>query len=170
MAEGFCRTCPAVGGTHRSGSGHRGADPASVSSPPSWGYDPAQDQFQRNRAVALTSPRANTIGTVGVIDETSCRKWGNQTPGVQRKYLGGIGKVDNGIVTVYLGVACGRFQALLDADLYWPKSWTEDRERCRAAGIPDEVPFRIKWRIARDQWIRLRGNGGSFDWLTCDEG
>ena len=64
-----------------------------------------------------------------MIDETSCRKWGDHTPGVQRQYLGCVGKIDNGIVTVHVGVAKGTFQALLDADLYLPKSWAEDRDR-----------------------------------------
>jgi SRSO17 transposase len=81
-----------------------------------------------------------------------------------------VGKVDNGIVTVHVGVAKGTFQALLDADLFLPKSWSEDRTRCRAAGIPDALKHRTKWRLAMDQLIRLNGNGMSFDWLTFDEG
>ena len=32
-------------------------------------------------------------------------KSGTKTPGVQRQYLGCVGKIDNGIVTVHLGVA-----------------------------------------------------------------
>ena len=104
-----------------------------------------------------------------MIDETSCQKWGDQTPGVQRQYLGCIGKVDNGIVTVHVGVSKGRFQALLDADLYLPASWDNDRKRCRAAGIPDEVRYRPKWRIALDQVARLSSNGMNFDWLVFDE-
>jgi SRSO17 transposase len=59
---------------------------------------------------------------------------------------------------------------LLDADLYLPKAWNADRERCRAAGIPDDVRHRPKWRIALDQLIRLHGNGIAFDWLVFDEG
>jgi hypothetical protein len=105
-----------------------------------------------------------------VIDETSCLKKGDRTPGVQRQYLGCAGKVDNGIVTVHVGAARGTFQALLDADLYLPKSWAEDRARCRAAGIPDDVRHLPKWRIALDQLLRLAGNGVRFDWLTFDEG
>jgi SRSO17 transposase len=81
-----------------------------------------------------------------------------------------VGKIDNGIVTVHVGVAKGRFQALLGADLYLPKRWDADRERCRAAGIPDGVRYRPKWRIALDQLIRLHGNGITFDWLVFDEG
>ena len=49
----------------------------------------------------------------------------------------------------------GTFQALLDADLYLPKSWDEDRDRCRDAGIPDGVRYRAKWRIAFDQLMRI---------------
>ena len=80
------------------------------------------------------------------------------------------GEFHSGIVTVHIGVAKGTFQALLDADLYLPQSWAEDRPRCRAAGIPDDVRHLPKWRLAVDQWVRLAGNGVSFDWLVFDEG
>jgi SRSO17 transposase len=135
-----------------------------------WGHDRARDLLQRQLAAAVAGVPADPIGTVGVIDETSCQKWGDHTPGVQRQYLGCVGKVDNGIVTVHVAVATGRFQALADADLYLPESWDRDRPRCRAAGIPDEVRYRPKWRIALDQLIRLSGNGMTFDWLVFDEG
>jgi SRSO17 transposase len=135
-----------------------------------WDHHHARQLLQQHLADAVAALPTDPLGTVGVIDETSCRKWGDQTPGVQRQYLGCVGKVDNGIVTVHVGVAKGRFQALLDADLYLPQSWDADRERCRAAGIPDDVRYRPKWRIALDQLIRLSGSGIRFDWLVFDEG
>lgn len=135
-----------------------------------WDHTGARDTFQDELAGAVADLPADPLGTVGVIDETSCRKWGDHTPGVQRQYLGCVGKVENGIVTVHLGVAKGTFQALLDADLYLPKSWADDRTRCRAAGIPDDVKCRPKWRLAMDQWVRVTERGWSFDWLTFDEG
>jgi len=135
-----------------------------------WDQERARARLQTDLAVKVAAIPADTLGTVGLIDETSCQKWGDQTPGVQRQYLGCLGKVDNGIVTVHVGIAKGRFQALLDADLYLPESWHQDRERCRAAGIPDDVRYRPKWRIALDQLARLSGNGMSFDWLVFDEG
>jgi SRSO17 transposase len=135
-----------------------------------WDHEQARDRLQQELAAALAAIPADSAGTVGVIDETSCQKWGAHTPGVQRQYLGCVGKIDNGIVTVHVGVAKGRFQALLDADLYLPASWDADRPRCRAAGIPDDVGYRPKWRIALDQLIRLNGNGVTFDWLVFDEG
>jgi SRSO17 transposase len=135
-----------------------------------WDHLGARDTHQTHLGGALVGLPADPLGTVGVIDETSCRKWGEHTPGVQRQYLGCVGKIDNGIVTVHLGVAKGTFQALLDADLYLPKSWASDRIRCRAAGIPDDLKHRPKWRLAVDQWLRATGNGVSFDWLVFDEG
>jgi SRSO17 transposase len=135
-----------------------------------WDHDRARDTLQAHLGSVVADLPADPLGTVGVVDETSCRKWGEHTPGVQRQYLGCVGKIDSGIVTVHLGVARGRFQALLDADLYLPRGWADDRERCRAAGIPDDVKHRAKWRLAVDQWIRLSAAGVSFDWLVFDEG
>jgi SRSO17 transposase len=135
-----------------------------------WNHDQARDTLQRHLAGVLGGLPADPLGTVGVVDETSCRKWGDHTPGVQRQYLGCVGKIDSGIVTVHIGAAKGTFQALLDAELYLPKSWAEDRPQCRAAGIPDDVRHRAKWRLAVDQWVRLAGNGVAFDWLVFDEG
>src|ERR1700722_11110196 len=130
-----------------------------------WDQEQARARLQSDLAATVAAIPTDELGTVGVIDETSCQKWGEQTPGVQRQYLGCVGKVDNGIVTVHVGVSKGRFQALLDADLYLPESWDADREHCRAAGIPDDVRYRSKWRIAVDQLARLSGRGMSFDWL-----
>ncbi len=106
---------------------------------------------------------------VGTIDETSWLKKGDKTPGVQRQYLGCVGKQENGIVTVHLGLAAGEFHCLLDGDLFLPQSWDQDRERCRQAGIPDEVVYRPKTEIALEQVDRALAGGLRFDWLTFDE-
>jgi len=135
-----------------------------------WDHEQARDLLQRHLLEAVAALPADPLGTVGVIDETSCQKWGDQTPGVQRQYLGCLGKIDNGIVTVHVGVAQGCFHAVLDADLYLPEAWDADRQRCRAAGIPEEVRYRPKWQIALDQLIRLSSQGITFDWLVFDEG
>jgi SRSO17 transposase len=136
----------------------------------SWNHDRVRDTLQRHLADVLAALPVDPLGTIGVIDETSCLKQGDQTPGVQRQYLGCVGKIGNGIVTVHVGVAKGRFQALLDAELYLPRSWDQDRPRCRAAGIPDDVRYRAKWQIALDQLLRLHAQGLRFDWLVFDEG
>ena len=135
-----------------------------------WQHQRAREQLQERIAEVLEALPDDELGTIGVIDETSSQKKGDKTPGVRRQYLGCVGKIDNGIVTVHVGVAKGTFQALLDADLYLPKSWGVDRRRCREAGIPDEVRYRPKWQIAYEQLVRLDANGLRFDWLVFDEG
>ncbi len=114
---------------------------------------------------------------VGIIDETSYPKKGQKTPGVKRQYCGATGKTDNCAVTVHLGYATpdvsdpsGGFRALLDGELFLPEDWAADRERCRAAGIPDSVGHRTKWRIALGLLDRAAGNGVVLPWVTFDEG
>ena len=79
-----------------------------------------------------------------VIDETGDLKKGTTTAGVQRQYTGTAGKIDNSQVAVYLGYATMAGYALIDRELYLPQSWTGDRDRCRAAGVPDQVTFATK--------------------------
>lgn len=108
--------------------------------------------------------------TVGVIDETSDVKKGDKTPGVQRQWCGKVGKQENCIVTVHLTVATGDFHCTLDGELFLPQSWSDDRERCRAAGIPDDMVYRPKWQIALELYDRARSEGIVFPWITADEG
>jgi SRSO17 transposase len=123
----------------------------------------------RQRLQQIVQAEHHGPHTIGVVDETSDVKQGDKTPGVQRQWCGTRGKTENCIVTVHLGYAQGNFHCLLDGDLYLPESWAADRERCRAAGIPDAVRYRPKWQIALDLLDRARGHGVTFDWLTFDE-
>jgi SRSO17 transposase len=71
---------------------------------------------------------------------------------------------------VHLGYATADFFTLLDGDLYLPKeTWDADRNRCRKAGIADEVVFRTKIQMALEQIERATANGLRFGWLTFDE-
>lgn len=107
--------------------------------------------------------------SIGIIDETSDTKKGVKTPGVQRQHCGAVGKQDNCIVTVHLGYAADDFHTLLDGELFLPESWSEDRERCREAGIPDTMVYRPKTEIALELHERAVKNGIHFEWLTFDE-
>src|SRR4051794_13517224 len=135
-----------------------------------WDFGRIRDGLQAHTAELLAGLLGDDLGNVGLLDETSAVKQGTKTPGVQRQYLGCVGKVQNGIVTVHLGVCKGTYKALLDADLFLPKDWSADRKRCRAAGIPDAVVYRPKWQIALEQLDRAKVNGIGLDWLTFDEG
>jgi SRSO17 transposase len=137
--------------------------------------DHVWDQFRMRDLLQQRMPglpalnTADDLGTIGVIDETSVAKKGTKTPGVHRQYCGSLGKIENCIVTVHLAVVRGLFKTLIDAALFLPKKWSEDRERCREAKIPDDVVYRPKWRIALEQVARAIANGLKFDWLTFDE-
>jgi SRSO17 transposase len=135
-----------------------------------WDHSRMRQQLQHRLADNLTVESSDDLGCIGIIDETSKVKKGDKTPGVQRQWCGEVGKTENCVVTVHLGLTRGRFKTLLDADLYLPKSWDQDRDRCRDAGIPDDVVYRAKWRIALQQLDRATDNGLIFDWLTFDEG
>ena len=130
-----------------------------------WEEDRTRERLQRIVARKHAGPNA-----VGVVDETSDIKKGDKTPGVKRQWCGTVGKTENCIVTVHLAYATGDFHCLLDGDLFLPEDWSADRDRCRAAGIPDDVVYRPKWKIALELFDRARGNGVVFDWLTFDEG
>jgi SRSO17 transposase len=129
----------------------------------------AEDRL-RTRLQQLVGAEHQGPHTLGVIDETSDMKKGDKTPGVQKQWCGRLGKTENCIVTVHLGLAHGDFHCLLDGELFLPESWAADRERCREAGIPDDMVYRPKWRIALELFDRAVGNGIRFDWLTFDEG
>jgi SRSO17 transposase len=134
-----------------------------------WDHFRMRDQLQQRLAQLPALNSADELGTIGVIDETSTAKKGTKTPGVRRQWCGSLGKVDNCIVTVHLGVVRGLFKTLVDGELFLPKIWSEDRERCREAAIPDEVVYRQKWRIALEQLDRAAANGLTLNWLTFDE-
>lgn len=123
----------------------------------------------RNRVASIVAQEHADEESIGLIDETGWVKKGDQTPGVQRQYCGSVGKQENSIVTVHLGYAAGDFHCLLDGDLFLPESWNADRERCRRAGIPDEVVYRPKTEMALELYDRAVGHGVHFEWLTFDE-
>jgi SRSO17 transposase len=124
----------------------------------------------RRRLIEIVRDEHITPNTVGVIDETSDVKKGDKTPGVQRQWCGKVGKQENCIVTVHLTVATENFHCLLDGELYLPQSWSDDRDRCRAAGIPDDMVYRPKWQIALELYDRSVAEGITFPWITADEG
>ena len=123
-----------------------------------------RQRLQQIVATEHASPR-----TIGIIDETSDAKKGTKTPGVQRQYCGAEGKPDNCIVTVHLGLAVDNFHCLVDGELFLPEAWSNDRERCREAGIPDSMTYRPKSDIALELYDRARANGIKFAYLTFDE-
>jgi len=108
-------------------------------------------------------------GGVLVVDETGFVKKGTRSAGVQRQYSGTAGRVENCQLGVFLAYAGPRGRALLDRELYLPRSWTDDRDRCREAGVPDDVQFATKPELARLMLGRALDAGVPAAWVTADE-
>ena len=103
-----------------------------------------------------------------IVDETGFVKKGSHSAGVQRQYSGTAGRIENCQIGVFLAYAAPQGTALIDRALYLPQSWTEDRERCRKAGIPDNVLFATKPALALTMLQRAVAHGVPFGWVTAD--
>jgi SRSO17 transposase len=88
-------------------------------------------------------------GAVLVIDQTGDVTKGTASAGVPRQYTSTAGRIENAQVAVWLGYAAPGGHTLIDRDLYLPKSWTADEDRCAAAGIPAGITFAAKPQLAR---------------------
>ena len=131
-----------------------------------WNESQARDRVQQVIAREHHDP-----DSVEILDETYHAKKGDKTPGVQRQWRRTKGTTDNCTVTVHLAYVGDGLRTLLDRDLFLPeKTRSEDRPRCRAAGIPDDVVYRPKWKIALEMIDHARSNGVRPGWLTFDEG
>ncbi|RBQ21126.1 IS701 family transposase [Spongiactinospora rosea] len=108
-------------------------------------------------------------GGVLIVDETGFVKKGNRSAGVQRQYSGTAGRMENCQLGVFLAYSAPRGRVLLDAELYLPKSWTDDRARCAQAGIPDDVPFATRPALAAAMLGRALEGGVPASWVSADE-
>jgi SRSO17 transposase len=111
--------------------------------------------------------------SIGVLDASAHAKQGKYTPGVQRQWCGETGKKDNCVIGQHLlytdNAAKNPFSCVVASDLYLPDCWDRDRDRCRQAGIPDEITYRPKWKIGIEQVERTMAQGLRFDYVTFDE-
>jgi SRSO17 transposase len=144
--------------------------------------DSSPDRMQRLLGSACWDPRqvrldlrAYVVENLGhrdavlIVDETGFIKKGTKSAGVQRQYSGTAGRVENCQLGVFLAYASPLGRALIDAELYLPKSWTSDPARCAEAGIPDDVEFATKPVLARQMLAKTLDAGTPISWATADE-
>ncbi|WP_443078936.1 IS701 family transposase [Streptomyces sp. NBC_01497] len=93
---------------------------------------------------AVVEHIGDPVRGVLIFDETGFLKKGVRSAGVGRQYSGSAGRIGNAQIGVFLAYGSSRGRELVDRELYLPKDWTSDRERCRAAGIGDDVEFVTK--------------------------
>jgi SRSO17 transposase len=128
-----------------------------------WDADLVRDDLRAYILEQLGDPQA-----VLVIDETSFRKRGKKSAGVANQHCGTTGQLENCQVGVFLSYVSARGHTLVDRELYLPLRWTQDRERCRQAGIPDSVGFATKCEQARQMIERLWQAKIPFAWVVAD--
>ena len=129
-----------------------------------WDADGVRDDLRGYVVEHLGEP-----GGVLIVDETGFLKKGVKSAGVQRQYSGTAGRIENCQLGVFLAYATGTGRTLIDRELYLPKTWTADRDRCRAAAVPDEVEFATKAVLAQTMLGRALDAGVPASWVAADE-
>ena len=119
-----------------------------------WDAGGVRDALGRYVAAHLGDPAA-----VLVADDSGFEKSGVCSAGVQRQYTGTAGKITNCQIGVFLAYAVpGGPRALIDRELYVPRSCAADRGRCAAAGISEDS--RVRHQARTGQGDDQAGSGG----------
>ena len=128
-----------------------------------WDVDLVRDDVRAYILEKLGDPQA-----ILVIDETSFRKRGKKSAGVKQQYCGTTGRVENCQVGVFLSYVSQKGHTLIDRELYLPKDWIDDPERCREAGIAEGTRFHTKCELAQHMVERLWNARIPFAWVVAD--
>ncbi|WP_052412090.1 IS701 family transposase [Streptomyces mutabilis] len=128
-----------------------------------WNADDVRDDLQ-----TYVADKLGEADGVLILDDTGFVKKGTTSAGVQRQYSGTAGRTENCQIGVFAAFVTTRGRALVDRELYLPKSWTDDRERCRAAKVPDERGFATKPELARVMVLRALASPLPNAWVTAD--
>ncbi len=110
------------------------------------------------------------LGSNGIlaVDETGFIKKGKKSVGVARQYSGTAGRIENSQIGVFLSYMTASGRSLIDRELYLPKEWIADKDRCREAGIPVDVKHETKPELALDMLKRAFASGIQADWVVGD--
>jgi SRSO17 transposase len=131
-----------------------------------WDADMLRDAVRSYVAGGLADP-----GAALVLDDTQVIKKGVKSVGVAPQHCGLTGQTENCQVMVMLSYASVHGHAFIDRELYLPQVWTDDRMRCRAAGVPATREFATKPHLGVAMLARaLRDPMVMFSWLVADSG
>ncbi|MGH8102327.1 MAG: IS701 family transposase [Chthoniobacterales bacterium] len=129
-----------------------------------WDDRPLRQELVRQVGAELGDPEG-----VLVLDPSAFPKSGKQSVGVARQWCGRLGKIENCQVGVYLGYVSRHEHALVDRRLYLPKEWTEDKARCRKAGIPkDRRKHRTRHQLCLEMLAEHRSSL-PHGWIAGDD-
>jgi SRSO17 transposase len=106
-----------------------------------------------------------------IIDESCFSKKGTKSVGVARQWSGNKGKVDNCQVGVFSALCNKDKYGIINAGLYLPQEWVDDKKRCNEAKIPlDNCSFKTKDQIALDFISKADLQGIKYGWVCTDAG
>lgn len=122
---------------------------------------PWNDQLllQAVRQYVLAQMTSRAPISAWVVDDTGFPKKGKHSVGVARQYCGQVGKQDNCQVAVSLSISTASASLPIAYELYLPEAWSEDPERRRKAGVPEDIIFRTKPLMAAEQIQRAVADG-----------
>jgi SRSO17 transposase len=129
----------------------------------SWPHPPLRAELAQQVGAEL----GEADGVI-VFDPSGHKKCGHDSVGVQRQWLGRLGKIDNGQVGVYLGYASRKEQALVDVRLYLPKEWAKDKARRKKGGVPKEIRYRTRHELALEM-LAINGRHLPHKWIAGDD-
>ena len=132
---------------------------------------PWDDDTVIGRLQEYLGPRIGHPEAVWVLDGSDFPKQGRKSVGVARQYCGRLGKVASCQAGMFLAYVSPLGRALVDKRLYLPESWTSDKDRCEAAGVPEERQgYRSKTELALEMLGRVLERGHlRAGWVAGDD-
>ena len=128
-----------------------------------WATAPLEDELVQAADRLVGGPDA-----VLVVDDTALVKQGRRSVGVKRQYCGQLGKRANCQALVSLTLARAEVPVGVGLRLFLPEDWCADAARRAAAGVPEAVGYRPKWKIALDEIDRVLASGARFGAVLAD--
>ena len=128
-----------------------------------WPHQPLLEELAQQVAAQL----GEDDGVI-VFDPSAHKKCGHDSVGVQRQWLGRLGKIDNGQVGIYMGYASRKEHALVDVRLYLPKAWAKDKARRKTCGVPKEIRYRTRHELALEM-LDTQGRYLPHTWIAGDD-
>src|SRR3954467_5183665 len=132
-------------------------------SPAPWATAPVEEELVRAADRLVGGPEA-----VLVVDDTALVKQGRHSVGVKRQYCGQLGKKANCQSLVALTLARAEVPVGVGLRLFLPEDWCADAARRAAAGLPEAVGYRPKWKIAPREIDPLLASGARFGAVLDD--
>src|SRR5260370_33441574 len=116
-------------------------------------HAPWRDEAIREAVRQYVLPAMRKQGPIEawIIDDTGLVKRGTHSVGVTRQYCGQVGKQENCRVAVSLSISTAEVSLPIAWRLYLPEVWTQDKRRRKATGIPPEISFQTKPKLALQQ-------------------